>query len=100
MNCINDLDNTINTNKIKPSMVHNNNPWWKVVRIFLVSFSAFASAISGVIAVEKPIPIDNPIKIKLLPNETAANSVEPRFPTIKLSTIPIKVWPSIPRITG
>jgi hypothetical protein len=51
-------------------------------------------------AVEKPIPNDIPIKIKLLPNETAANSVEPRFPTIKLSTIPIKVWPSIPRITG
>ena len=40
------------------------------------------------------------MNIKLFPKETAANSVDPSFPTIKLSTIPVKVCPNIPRITG
>jgi hypothetical protein len=61
---------------------------------------AGASATMGVIAVENPIPNDIATKIKLFPKETAANSVLPSFPTIILSTIPIKVWPSIPKITG
>ena len=51
-------------------------------------------------SVENPIPIDMPIKIKLFPNDTAANSVEPKFPTIILSTIPIRVCPNIPKMTG
>ena len=33
-------------------------------------------------AVEKPIPTESAKNIKLLPNETAANSVEPKLPTI------------------
>ena len=36
-----------------------------------------ASAINGVIAVEKPIPIDIAINIKLFPRDTAANSAVP-----------------------
>jgi len=51
-------------------------------------------------AVEKPIPNDIAIKTKLFPKDTAANSVAPRFPTIILSTIPIRVCPNIPKITG
>jgi hypothetical protein len=51
-------------------------------------------------AVENPIPSDMATKIKLFPKETAANSVLPNFPTMTLSTIPIKVCPSIPNITG
>ena len=54
----------------------------------------------GVIAVEKPMPSDIAIKIKLLPSDTAASSVDPNFPTIMLSTMPMSVWPNIPRITG
>ena len=72
-------------------MVHKNKPWWKAERTFEVFFSASASATIGVITVEKPIPIDMAIKIKLFPKETAANSADPNLPTINLSTIPIKV---------
>ena len=43
-------------------------------------------AINGVIAVEKPIPIDIATNIKLFPKETAANSAVPICPTIILST--------------
>jgi hypothetical protein len=50
--------------------------------------------------VEKPIPSDIPINTKLPPRETAANSVEPKLPTIILSTIEIRVCPNIPKITG
>ena len=42
-------------------------------------------------AVENPIPIDMPMKIKLFPKETAANSVEPNCPTKILSTTPTSV---------
>ncbi len=49
-----------------------------------------------------PIRIEKDIAIKiiLLPSETAANSVLPILPTIILSTIPIKVCPTIPKIMG
>ena len=40
------------------------------------------------------------INTKLPPRETAANSVEPKLPTIMLSTIEIRVCPNIPKITG
>ena len=50
-------------------------------------------------AVENPIPNDMAMKTKLFPNETAANSVGPNFPTIILSTIPTTVCPNIPKIT-
>ena len=94
------FDKTTKINKATPIMVQSKRPWWKVARIFDLFFSASASAIMGVMAVEKPIPIDIAIKIKLLPSDTAANSVEPNLPTIILSTIPIRVWPNIPNMIG
>ena len=57
------------------------------------------SAIKGVIAVEKPIPIDIAMK-KLFPSETAANSAVPNCPTITLSTNCTSVCPKRPIITG
>ena len=46
------------------------------------------------------MPIDMATKIKLLPNDTAANSVDPSLPTMILSTIIIRVCPNIPKIIG
>jgi hypothetical protein len=51
-------------------------------------------------AVENPMPNDMAIKMKLLPKDTAASSVDPNLPTMMLSTIPISVWPSMPKIIG
>ena len=51
-------------------------------------------------AVENPIPNDIAMNTKLFPNDTAANSVGPNFPTMILSTIPTTVWPNIPKIIG
>ena len=50
-----------------------------------MSFLPSDSATNGVIAVEKPIPIDIATKKKLLPKDTAANSAVPSCPTIILS---------------
>jgi hypothetical protein len=47
----------------------------------------------------KPIPNDRAIKIKLFPNETAANSVG-LSASITLSTIPTIVCPNIPKMIG
>ena len=75
-------------------------PWTKVDCNLWWLFSESASAIKGVIAEEKPIPIAIPIKTKLFPSETAARLVGSSLPTIILSTRLTKVWPSIPSITG
>ena len=83
-----------------PIIVHKNKPCLKVDFAFEKLLEESASAINGVIAVEKPIPIDIAMNIKLLPNDTAANSAVPNWPTIILSTKLTKVCPSIPSITG
>ena len=81
-------------------MKHNKKPLTKDFFKSAIWFLLCASATTGVIAAEKPIPIDIAIKIKLLPNETAARLVGSNFPTIILSIIPTKVWPNNPRIIG
>ncbi len=85
---------------ISDKTVHKNKPCLKADLPLSKLPSASASATNGVIAVEKPIPIDIAIKIKLLPKDTAANSAAPNCPTITLSTKLTKVCPSIPKITG
>ena len=74
-----------------PKTVHRNKPCLKVDLAFRKLLEESASAINGVMAVEKPIPIDIAINIKLFPNETAANSAVPNWPTIILSTKLTKV---------
>ena len=83
-----------------PKTVHKNSPCLKEDFPFSKLFSPSASATKGVIAVEKPIPKDIAINIKLFPKETAANSAVPNCPTIILSTKATRVCPSIPKITG
>ena len=67
-------------------MVHRNKPCLKDDLPSEKLLAASASATKGVIAVEKPIPIDIAINIKLFPKDTAANSAVPNWPTIMLST--------------
>ena len=69
-----------------PKVVHKNSPCLYADFACLKLLEASASAINGVIAVEKPIPIDMAINIKLFPKETAASSAVPNCPTIILST--------------
>ena len=83
-----------------PNNVHKKSPCLKDDFPFLKSPSASASATKGVIAVEKPMPKDMAINIKLLPRDTAANSAVPNCPTMMLSTKETRVWPNIPKITG
>ena len=74
-----------------PKTVHKNKPCLNEDFPFEKFPSESASASKGVIAVEKPIPKDIAIKIKLLPKETAASSADPNCPTIILSTKLTKV---------
>ena len=83
-----------------PKTIHKKSPCLKEDFPFSKSPSPSASATKGVIAVEKPIPKDMAINIKLLPRETAASSAVPNCPTMILSTKETRVWPSIPKITG
>jgi hypothetical protein len=85
------LEKYNNKNMLIPIIVHKNKPCLKVDFAFEKLFEESASAINGVIAVEKPIPIDIATNIKLLPNETAASSAVPSWPTIILSTKLTKV---------
>lgn len=80
--------------------MHKNNPCLNVDFALSKLFDESASAIKGVIAVEKPIPSDIAINIKLFPNDTAANSAVPNCPTIMLSTKLTNVCPNMPNITG
>lgn len=91
--------NTIRNNEI-PKTVHKNNPCLNVDFAWSKLLDESASAISGVIAVEKPIPKDMAMNIKLFPKDTAASSAVPNCPTMILSTKLTKVCPSIPNITG
>ena len=72
--------------KIIPSIKHIRKLCSKISITLGLFFAPSASAINGVIAVEKPIPIDIAIKTKLFPNEIAASSAVPSCPTITLST--------------
>ena len=56
---------------------HKNKPCLKVDFASLKLSDESASAIKGVMAVEKPIPIDMAMNKKLFPKDTAANSAVP-----------------------
>jgi len=83
-----------------PKKIHTNIPLERIDFVLDLFFFASLSAISGVIAVENPIPKAIAKKTKLLPSEIAANSDVPSWPTMALSTNPTNVWPIIPIITG
>ena len=91
--------NTPKNNRIL-STVHRKRPCLKVDFPTSKLPSPSASAIKGVIAVEKPIPKDMAINIKLFASDIAASSAVPIWPTIILSTNATMVWPNIPNITG
>ena len=87
-------------NKAIPRTVHKKSPCLKEDFPFSKFPSPSASATNGVMAVEKPIPNDMAINIKLFPRETAASSAVPNCPTMMLSTNATTVCPNIPKITG
>lgn len=86
--------------KKTPKIPHRKSPCLNEDFPLIKFCSASASATNGVIAVEKPMPSDIAINIKLFPRDTAANSAVPNCPTIILSTSATTVWPNIPKITG
>ena len=94
------LSKIIARNKKNPRIKHIKKPFTNDFFKSMVWFLLWASATTGVIAAEKPIPIDIAIKIKLFPNETAARFVGSNFPTIILSIIPTRVCPNKPKIIG
>ena len=89
-----------NRNKETPKTVHKNRPCLNADFPFEKCLAASASATKGVMAVEKPIPKDMAINIKLLPRDTAASSAVPNCPTITLSINCTKVCPNMPNMTG
>ena len=72
-------------NSRTPKSKQRNSPFLKIILPLASLLAPSASAIKGVIAVENPIPKDIAINIKLFPNETAASSAAPSWPTIILS---------------
>tara|TARA_A100001011_G_scaffold9107_1_gene10281 strand:- start:7811 stop:8056 length:246 start_codon:yes stop_codon:yes gene_type:complete len=78
----------MNMNRKQPKKKHNRKPLVNAFFNLSELFCESASATTGVIAAENPIPIDIAINKKLFPRDTAARLSGSNFPTMMLSTIP------------